>query len=245
MHAIILAAGRGSRMGKQTDDLPKCMLPLHGQPLINKQITALQQAGIKDIAVVCGYQKDKIQASGITHRFENSRWQESNMVRSLMSADSWLKQYDCIISYADIFYASSAITSLINSKAHLAVTYDVNFQTLWASRFADPLVDLETFKKDEQDNLLEIGKRPNNMSEVQGQYMGLLKFTPSGWRTILNILRSLNSTQIDKLDMTSLLQHVISAGDVIKTVPYKDHWGEVDHASDLMLYQQSFTHDNL
>ena len=47
MKAIILAAGRGSRMGNLTDESPKCLLEIYGKPLIMHQIEAITKAGIR------------------------------------------------------------------------------------------------------------------------------------------------------------------------------------------------------
>src|SRR6185503_13206340 len=54
MRAIILAAGRGSRMGQLTAEIPKCLVQLGGKPLLEWQTGALRAAGIDRIAVVTG-----------------------------------------------------------------------------------------------------------------------------------------------------------------------------------------------
>jgi len=58
--AIILAAGRGSRMGGATADQPKCLTPLHGRTLLDWQVEALRDAGIESIALVRGYMGEKL-----------------------------------------------------------------------------------------------------------------------------------------------------------------------------------------
>jgi L-glutamine-phosphate cytidylyltransferase len=238
MHAIILAAGRGSRMQQYTDHLPKCMLPLQGKPLIRHQIEAIHAAGINQIHLICGYLQEKILVDGITERIINQRWHETNMVQSLLCANSILEKYPTIVSYADIFYAPTAMTSLMETQADIAVLYDVNFKQLWSQRFTDPLADLETFKMNAKQQLIEIGKKPTTINEVEGQYMGVLKFTPAAWQQMKTVLASFSALQLDRLDMTSLLNHTILQGIAIQAVPYHDTWGEIDHASDLALYQQ-------
>ncbi|MHB1947001.1 MAG: phosphocholine cytidylyltransferase family protein [Gammaproteobacteria bacterium] len=237
MKAIILAAGRGSRMQELTESSPKCLVHLAGKPLLHYQLQALKQAGITEIGIVCGYQHEKIQDPRISKKFINSDWQITNMVSSLMCATEWLAEDDCIISYSDIFYAASAIDILKNSPSDIAITYDINFYQLWSARFNDPLGDLETFRLDEQNNLLEIGSRTTSITEIQGQYMGLLKLTPAGWKEIKNILHSYDEIALRKLDMTHLLQQLITAKVRIKALAYSDCWGEVDQASDLALYE--------
>ncbi|PYK48280.1 MAG: nucleotidyl transferase, partial [Verrucomicrobia bacterium] len=60
MRALILAAGRGSRMGDLGDDRPKCLIELQGRPLIERQITALRRSGVEEIGVVRGYRAEMI-----------------------------------------------------------------------------------------------------------------------------------------------------------------------------------------
>lgn len=240
MRAIILAAGRGSRMEHYTEQLPKCMVQLNNRPLLDYQVQAIRSAGIQQIGIVCGYAKEKINHNDITHKFENPIWQTSNMVRSLLSASQWLQEEDCIVSYSDIFYDLEAVRSLMCCADNIVITYDSNFLKLWSKRFSNPLSDLETFQLDKDNNLKEIGSRANSLEEIQGQYMGLLKFTPEGWREVLSLLLEFNNEQINKLDMTSLLKLLLKAQIKIHAVPFSGKWGEVDHPSDLVLYESWF-----
>lgn len=239
MKAVILAAGRGSRMKGWTEDVPKTMLLLKGKSLLQHQIVTLKAAGVEEIAVVTGYLKERVQADGITKRFENTRWDQSNMVRSLMMADEWLQKEPCLIGYGDIFYEPSAPEALMACDANIAMTYDVNFWELWSSRLDDPLSDLENFKIDQDNHVTFIGGRAQHRDEIQGQFMGLLMMRPEGWQQIKAYLDGLSSEAVDKLDMTSLLQALIKEGIHIRGVEYHDTWGEADTPEDLEVYNQS------
>ncbi len=54
MKALIIAAGKGKRLGEYTKDLPKTLLPVAGKPIIDHQLDALAANGISDIAIVKG-----------------------------------------------------------------------------------------------------------------------------------------------------------------------------------------------
>jgi L-glutamine-phosphate cytidylyltransferase len=236
MKAIILAAGRGSRMKNLTDERPKCLVELLGQPLLEWQLAALRKAGIEEIAIVTGYKRELLANRGLAE-FHNSRWAETNMVSSLTCADEWLQEEPCIVSYSDIFYGEQAVKSLIECNASLAVTYDPNWLELWTQRFGDPLLDAETFRLNADQTLAEIGNKPKSVEEVQGQYMGLLRITPPGWAEVLRIRAGLMPTECDRMHMTGTLQKVIEAARVpIKAVQYEGEWGEVDSAEDLAAY---------
>ena len=145
MKAIILAAGRGSRMKDLTEERPKCLVELRGKVLLDWQLEALRAAGIEEIAIVTGYKSELLTNRGLVE-FHNARWAETNMVSSLASAQAWLEAEPCIVSYSDIFFNPGAVQSLITCTASLGVTYDPNWLGLWIQRFGDPLLDAETFR---------------------------------------------------------------------------------------------------
>jgi choline kinase len=238
MKAIILAAGRGSRLNHITDHCPKCLVELRGKTLLDRQLEALRAADITDIAIVTGYKRELLAGLGLVE-FHNPRWSETNMVSSLACAHDWLQEQPCIVSYSDIFYDYTAVQSLINCAASLAVTYDPNWLELWTRRFRDPLLDAETFRLTPERNLAEIGNRPTSVEEVQGQYMGLLRFTPQGWAQVARICSSLSLAKRDTLHMTAALQRIIDMKSLaIAALPYHGIWGEVDFQTDLLTYQK-------
>ena len=60
MKAIILAAGRGSRMNNISLEKPKCLVEIFGQTLLNFQLSAMRKSGIDDIAIVTGYKREML-----------------------------------------------------------------------------------------------------------------------------------------------------------------------------------------
>jgi L-glutamine-phosphate cytidylyltransferase len=243
MRAVILAAGRGSRLAPLTDDRPKAMVALAGQPLIAWQMAALRGAGIDRIAVVSGYCAERLPRDRCTH-FRNPRWADTQMVRSLACAEAWLAADDCIVSYADIAYGRALVAELAAMPHDIAISYDPDWLTLWQQRGENPLDDAETFRRDSTDGrLLEIGGKPASLQGIEGQYMGLLKFSPRGWRRVRAVIDAMPAEACDKLDMTSLLARLLRSGDVIGTVPTRQPWGEVDTASDLRLYETLIDRD--
>ena len=233
---IILAAGRGSRMGAATEDQPKCRTLLHGQSLLDWQLAALRGAGVQEIGLVRGYLADSFDQP--LHYFDNRRWAETNMVASLACAAPWLNAYPCIVSYSDIVYQPRSVERLIACEADIAITYDPDWLALWRLRFEDPLSDAETFRI--QDGVVvEIGDRARDVAEIQGQFMGLIRITPASWTRIEALVATLDGAAADRLDMTALLRRLIAAGDAVAGVPTAEPWGEVDSLSDLDRYQSA------
>ena len=233
MRAVILAAGRGSRMAALTAERPKCMVEFRGRKLLEWQLCALRSAGVTEIAVVTGYRRELLAGFGLVE-FHNARWAETNMVSSLACAANWLSAGPCIVSYSDIVYEAAGPAALARSTAQIAVTFDPEWRAQWELRFGDPLLDAETFRVSARSELVEIGKRPKAIEEVEGQYMGLLRLGPAGWREIERIRAELDPATRDRIDMTSTLQRVIEAGRVaISAIPYRGSWAELDTENDV------------
>jgi choline kinase len=237
MRAVILAAGRGSRMGQLGGDRPKCLVELAGKTLIERQIAALRRGGVDEIGVVRGYRAELIGFPGLSY-FANERWAETNMVMSLAAAAPWLRSGPVIVSYADIFYRSELVRGLAAAPGQLVISYDRAWRRLWTRRFADPLADAETFRIDAAGQLLEIGGKTTRIENIEGQYMGLLKFTPPAWSAIEALLSTLDGAIRDRLDVTALLRRLLSGNQLsIGTFATDGQWGEIDNPEDLALYQ--------
>ena len=237
MRAVILAAGRGSRLGAQTEDRPKCMVELAEKPLIARQVSALRRGGVSIIGIVRGYRGHMIDIADAAY-FENPRWAETNMVMSLAAAAAWLRSDSVVVSYADIFYGHEIVRDLAASPGDLVVAYDRGWRSLWSRRFADPLSDAETFRTDSSGNLLEIGRRTTRIEDIEGQYMGLLKFTPRAWSAVEAVLAALDTKTRDAMDMTTLLRRLLESGFTISTLGIAGQWGEIDNSDDLELYEK-------
>ena len=237
MRALILAAGRGSRMGQLGDDRPKCLVELEGKPLIERQIAALRGGGMEEIGIVRGYRAEMIEFSGVCY-FANERWAQTNMVTSLAAAAAWLRAGPVIVSYADIFYRTELVRGLARAPGQLVISYDRAWRDLWTRRFADPLADAETFRMNTAGQLQEIGGKTTRIEDIEGQYMGLFKFTPSAWSAVEELLSKLDSATRDRLDITGLLRRLLAGQKVpISTFGTDGQWGEIDNAEDVALYR--------
>jgi len=60
--AVVLAAGRGTRMGALTEESSKLMLPIAGRPMLEHVVQRLQTAGLRDVLIVTGYRREQIEA---------------------------------------------------------------------------------------------------------------------------------------------------------------------------------------
>lgn len=234
--AVILAAGRGRRLLKLTETHPKCLVKLAGKPIIEWQMEALKKAGITNIVIVGGYLSDILKNRELP-LILNAEWSRTNMVESLYCAHHILCEKETIVCYGDIAYHSEIIEALLCAAGDIVITYDLWWQHLWQGRFCNPLEDAESFRIFEG-KVIEIGQVPQTIETIQGQFMGLLKFTSEGWATVSKKISSLAMAIRKKMEMTTLLQLLIESKFSVHGVPIKGRWCEVDRQEDLAYYEQ-------
>ena len=235
--AIILAAGRGSRMGKETESKPKCLTILKGKPLLEWQLSSLKKAEIHSIELVTGY-KSELLKPFVSQTHLNKEWAATNMVSSLFCAPAF--EGDTIISYSDITYSHEHVLALKNSPHDIVITADREWLKLWSLRFKNPLDDAETFLN-KGDQLLSIGSMTNNLDEIKAQFMGLLKISNNGWKTLYSVYNEFTLAQRQKMDMTSLLNHLLLRKITVNIEFISGKWCECDTYEDILIYENELT----
>ncbi|MBI4663420.1 MAG: nucleotidyltransferase family protein [Verrucomicrobia bacterium] len=109
MKAMILAAGKGTRMRELTDALPKPMLKVHGQPILEHMLQGLAASGLREISIITGYRSESIES----YFHNGSRWGVSisyalqevqdgtgkapELARDFIGSDSFLLTYGDIL----------------------------------------------------------------------------------------------------------------------------------------------------
>ncbi len=223
----------------ETENKPKCLVEYKGKSLLKRQLEIYENLPIDEIGIVTGY-KNLMLEKFLVKKFHNFDWNKSNMIHSLSFANKWLMRYECIISYSDIFFEKSAITSIMKSNSDITILYDKNWKQLWEKRFKNPLSDAETLKLDKNNKILEIGKKTQNYYNIEAQFMGIFKTKPNGWKELLKVKEKLPIEEAYKIDTTSIFQKIIEKDIInIQGIEYTEKWGEVDTPTDLEIYNQN------
>ncbi|HNF28604.1 MAG TPA: NTP transferase domain-containing protein, partial [Leptospiraceae bacterium] len=139
----------------------------HGRPLIEIQLETLRAAGVSEIGIVTGYRNETFRFPTVKY-FHNSRWSETNMLGSLLTASEWLENEDCLVCYSDILYNADTVSKIIHHRGSLVIPYNTEWLSVWKLRFKDPLDDAETFQTDERGFLTEIGRKASSVEEIKG-----------------------------------------------------------------------------
>jgi choline kinase len=241
--AVILAAGQGTRLRPLTDNLPKALVPLDGVPLIERQLAVLRRAGVTDLSVVAGYCAEHLRLDGLKQVL-NPAYEATNMVASLYCAKTLFDGADdVLVCYGDIAYEPRVLATLMATDAPLAVTIDLQWLRLWSLRMDDPLSDAETLCMDGRGCILELGGKPHDLSDIQGQYIGLFKVRRDFAPVFFDAYEHMGSEGIvdgrsrAMMYMTSYLQMLIDAGLQVQAAAVDGGWLEVDSLQDLQRYE--------
>jgi len=251
LKAIILAAGSGERLKPLTDKIPKGMVKLFGKSLLEWQINVFRNCEIYDISIVTGYKGDMINFSNI-HYFRNKNYDSTNMVETLFCAKEKISE-SVIVSYGDIIFQKDVLEKLILADDDISVIIDENWEEYWKIRFENPLEDAESLVIDEEKYIQNIGQKVNTIQEINGQYIGLMKFQKDGTEFLKRFYeKSKNESKsgvnplnpkivFEKSFMTDLLHGMIKSGYKIKSVPVKNGWLELDTLHDYELYEKMYS----
>jgi len=187
MRGIILAAGKGSRLNGTAGESPKCLVKAGGLTLVDRQIRALRNAGIDDIAVVVGYQADQVRRAcgqGITY-VENSKYAQTNSMYSLWMARPLLFEGFVVLN-CDVLFHPVLLNDLLSSRHENAL--------LLAYREADqpPFGDEEMKVQVRCGRVREMSKQMDS-EDADGENLGIVKFGPDGAAELVTILDRLVS----------------------------------------------------
>lgn len=242
--AIILAAGMGTRLGEYTKNLPKGMLEFKGQSLLGRQINTLRRNGINEIVIVTGYKAGAISFSGVEY-CHNGRYDSTNMVESLMSAQGFLDG-DLLVCYADIIVEDSVMQKVIGSGCDVGVCVDVGWQDYWFARYGRLDFDTESLSLDTAGRIIELGVADVQPEAIDARYVGMIKFSPKGIKNCLAVYEMekksykggkwRNSKSFENGYFTDLIQAMIEAGNTVEAIEITNGWLEFDTISDYETY---------
>jgi choline kinase len=228
MQAIILAAGRGSRLATATQGKPKCLVQVESISLIEYQLTILENFGITDVCVVLGYRAHEVYRliGDRCHCAINRRYAETNSLYSLWLARNWIEG-DCLIMNSDILAHPKIYQRLLKTSDN-ALVYDS-----WSG------TDREETKVILQQGRLEQIDKNLSITDSQGESVGLLKFTKRGIKALLTetetALALAGENQWITAGIARLAQRKTIAAIDIAGLP----WIEIDFPEDLQQARQN------
>ena len=240
MRAVILAAGKGSRLGNLTDDTPKSMLKLNDEhTLLSYNVMQLSEAGIESIILVSGYQSQKIedysQELAIIYNISieivfNPFWDHCNVLGSFYMSLEIIKD-DFIFLHADTLSSKEVVNGLIASASDVCLAVDLK------------LCGEEEMKVWLENNKVKRITKYDIGYKADGEFVGIAKFS----RSMIAYFRE-KSQAIFKLGvldsyMEQVLDNALLEDSIL--VEYFDASAystiEVDFIEDLVMAQSMFS----
>jgi dTDP-glucose pyrophosphorylase len=236
MKAVILAAGKGTRMGGLTSGLPKPMLPVRGRPILEHIIDGLISAGIRRFFIVTGFCGDVIES----HFGDGSKWNiEISYGRQTVQdgtgkapevAASFVGSDDFVLTYGDILVPPSAYRDMLErwQGGHFSglVTCtgseDVTKGGLFFSDrdfCLEKLVEKPTLAQ--LDDLRREGRlRPGDTAWYNA---GIYIFKP----VLFNFTARLQKSPRGEYELTDALTALLAAGHRLASLEIKGRWVDV------------------
>jgi choline kinase len=226
--AVILSAGKGSRLLPLTAERPKCLIDLSGKSLLEWQLDALQGAGIGDIVVVTGFREDLVDAvaaarAGVRTAFNPFYHVADNlgsvwMAREELAGDTLLLNGDTLVSPRLLERVLAADTGPIAITVDEKESYDSD--------------DMKVLR--DGDRLLRIDKALEPGS-YNSESIGLLAFRGEGARTFVDqVDRMMRGPDGTRRWYLRAIDALARDGADVRTVSIRgEEWQEVDFPEDL------------
>lgn len=248
MQAIMLAAGKGTRLRKYTKNNTKCMLEVGNVSLLERTINALLKADIHKLILVIGYQKENlkryIQEKKLDKKInieyiENDIYNITNNIYSLYLAKEYLKKEDTILLESDLIYDENIIKELVESNMPNAAV---------VAKYED-WMDGTVVTLDEENKILEfIEKQDFDFSLINTYYktVNIYKFTKEYMQQYYLPFLEAYIKSYGKNDYYELVLKVISGIPKSGLQAFKltnQKWYEIDDCQDLNISELLFSDD--
>src|SRR5579883_807881 len=160
MRPIVIGAGRGSRLGPETDEIPKTLVPVMGRPMLEWILDALGEAGFarRDVVFICGYKADVVRARYPEFTYVvNADWERNNILASLLCAREHLRG-GFVSTYADIVYRGAAVKRAVAAAHEKVLVCDTDWRRRYVARSQHPETDAEKMRA-EGPRVVELSRR--------------------------------------------------------------------------------------
>ena len=247
MKLIIIAAGTGTRLGKEVSKLPKALLEVNGQTILSRQISILKKMGIKDIVVITGPYAEKFPPMDVSY-VNDARHDEHDILGSLLVAKDYM-QGDIVITYSDILFDENVLRQIIQQKCDIGIAIDMDWKQVYEGRTLHQLTEAENVLLDDNKNVLKIQKNIISNEDDVGEFLGLIKLSSHGAKILTEKFEDLltnhtgtfhNTLSLKKAYIIDFIQEFVNSKIVITPIFISGKWCEIDTNQDLERARKMF-----
>ena len=225
MDALILAAGKGTRLG--LNDSPKCLIEFGNSSLIEYQIKCLNELGIKNIHIITGYFPEKIKSKigDLANYIHNPEFSSTNNICSILCAKNFMSD-DFICIYGDLFFDKKILKNCF-SKKDIVLTVEKNLRE-------------ETSRVKIKDDKIILVNKNINFNEADGNFIGMAKFSKNIITKLFNSIEKIAKKDSQSY-YTSAIEDLIQNGTDVHFVTTENlSWMDIDTPDDLIHAQELF-----
>jgi dTDP-glucose pyrophosphorylase len=220
--AVVLAAGRGTRMRELTAEVPKPMIEVRGKPVLQHIIEGLRDAGIGQLLVVVGYRANALQdffGDGSSHNIAiqyAAQTVQDGTGRVVDLARDFVGGCAFILSYGDI------LVDPANYKRVLDIPEDIE-AIVTVTRGEDVTKGGAVFLNDRME-LLDLREKSRPGEATSPWYnAGLYAFRPS----IFEFTAKLKPSPRGEYELTDAIRDLAHSGKKIKALELTGQWADV------------------
>ena len=232
---IILAAGVGSRLRPLTNGMPKCLIPVAGIPILQRQIEALLACGIGRIIVVAGYKCDQVvnfcqRYHHVVEVVLNQEYANTNNMYSFYIAAQNLGEASVLLCNGDVVFNPEIIASLLKSDWGNLIGVQPN-------QYDDEAMKVVI---NSQGRVIELNKAVP-ASSAFGISIDVYKFCPLAFNEIVKI-----ATRIIVDEGKRNLWTEVAISEALRRIEFRPfdigahRWVEIDNFADLTVANETF-----
>lgn len=236
MKAVILAAGKGTRMKELTNAVPKPMLKVQGKPILEHILRGLASAGIREIFIVTGYQAESIES----YFADGGRWGVRTVFGRQVVQDGTGRAPEI----AKSFVGSDAFLLTYGDILVKPETYSQMVRTFNSGEFAGLLtvtVGQDVTKGavnffDDSFCLTRLVEKPSHAQLEELQREGLFKPGQPVWYNagiyifqplVYEFIAKLTKSPRGEYELTDAISGIVASGGRIKGMPIEGRWVDV------------------
>lgn len=220
--AVLLAAGRGTRMRALTADIPKPMIKVRGKPILLHIVEGLQTAGIKNFLIIVGYHGDTVReyfgdgtCFGLRISYATQVVQDGTG-RVIDLARDFTENVPFVLSYGDILVEPHNYKSIVDLGDDVEAIISVK-------RDEDVSKGGAVFLN-EQMELIDLREKPKLGEKTSPWYnAGLYAFRPS----IFEFTARLQPSPRGEYELTDAIRELAQSGKKVKALELIGEWADV------------------
>lgn len=232
--AVVLAAGRGTRLGELTAATPKPLLQIGGRAAIDRIIDSLADGGLEEIAVVTGHLAEQLErhvasTSQLPVTFVR-QLQQNGTGGALLAARDFVGDQPFVLCWGDIAADPSIYTRVIETwGTDVAAVVAVN-------RLAD-VSQGSAVVFDEQHRITAIVEKPASPPPSNWNSAGVMLLGPKIWPH----LARLQPSPRGELELTDALAALIRTNAAVLAAPFEERWFDIGTAASLRAADAAFS----